>query len=255
MGCTNEAQEKQVKQHTGSSLENKVSGKKTGKPWGKNVQQRQTEERKERCGPLKKANCAAEINTGYYYEAALYLWCSCILLKHRRWGMMWRRSQGRYLGPVTGITVTWTLSKNQTCFMLSPEKLHVLISASEQSLENHLLFHGSQRWLTWDEQTRAVSRFRSPPSLPLNIPNSAQTDTHGEQYLVPPTKCCVMLNPHPLLNSKPQQQHWEFRRLLHNCGVSATQHSHQFLKVGTSAIQKGKKKSEFLPRANIRSRR
>ena len=35
--------------------------------------QRETEQRKERCGPLKKANCAAEINTGYYYEAALYL--------------------------------------------------------------------------------------------------------------------------------------------------------------------------------------
>lgn len=59
----------------------------------------------------------------------------------------------------------------------------------------------------------------------------------------------------PLLKSKPQQQHWEFRRLLHNCGVSATQHSHQFLKVGTSAIQKGKKKSGFLPRVSIRSRR
>lgn len=70
MGCTNEAQEKQVKQHTGSSLE-KVSGKKTGKPRGKNMRQRQTEQRKERSGLLKKANRAAEINTGYYYEATL----------------------------------------------------------------------------------------------------------------------------------------------------------------------------------------
>lgn len=153
-------------QHTGSRLENKVVGRKTGKPWGQNMLQRQTEQRKERCGPLKKANCAAEINTGYYYEAALYLWCSCILLKYRRWVMMWRRSEGRYLDPVTGMTMTWALSKNQICFTLSPEKPHVFLAASEQSLETHLLFLGSERWLTWDEQTRAVSRFRSPPFPP-----------------------------------------------------------------------------------------
>lgn len=36
-----------------------------------------------------------------------------------------------------------------------------------------------------------------PHSLPLNIPNSAQADTHGAQYLVPPTKHCVTLNLHP----------------------------------------------------------
>lgn len=46
--CTNEAHEKQVKQYTGSR-------------WGHTIGQT---ERKERCGPLKKVSCAAEINSG-----------------------------------------------------------------------------------------------------------------------------------------------------------------------------------------------
>lgn len=108
---------------------------------------------KQRSSPLKMATCAAQFNTGYYHEAALYFWCSCILLKHRRWAMLFRRSQGRYLDLLTEIAMIWALSKNQTCFTLPPP---VFISASEQSLEIHLLFHDSQRWLTCNEQTRAV---------------------------------------------------------------------------------------------------
>lgn len=176
--------------------------------------------------------------------------------KTQKMGHDVKRSQGRYLDPGTGMTVTWALSKNQICFTLSPEKPHVFLAASEQSLETHLLFLGSQRWLTWDEQMRAVLRFRSSfiPS-PSTYPTQHR-QTHmvsNPQFLL--QSVVSHLTSTPRLNSKPQQQHWEFRRLLHNCGVSATQHSHQFLKVGPSAIQKGKRKSGFLPRANIRSRR
>lgn len=168
------------------------------------------------------ATCAALLNTRYYHKAALYFWCSCILLKHRIWAMMIRRSQDRYLNLLTEITMTWAVSKNQTCFTLPPQKPPVFTSVSEQSLEIHLLFHDSQRWLTCNKQTRLYRGLGLPYSTALNIPSSAQTDTHGEQYSVPPTNQCVMLNLHLLLSSKPQQQHWEFRRLLHNCGVSAT---------------------------------
>lgn len=166
--------------------------------------------------------------------------CSCILLKHRRWGMMWRKSQGRYLDPWLELQRPEPFQRTRPASRCLQRNLTCSFQQVSKALKLTCCFMADRG--DWPGMSRGglYQGLDLPRSLPLDIPNSAQTDTHGEQYSVPPTKHCVTLSLHPLLNSKPQQQHWEFRRLLHNCGVSATRHSHQFLKVGTSAIQKGK---------------
>lgn len=201
--------------------------------------QGQTEQISKRSGPLKTATCAAQVNTTLPWGCTVLLMFLHIA-ETQKMGHDVQEKPGQISRPSD-----WNY--NDLSPFKEPDLLHTAsigfcLPCSFQQVSKALKF--TCCFMTARGDWPAMSRqglYRGldlPHSPALDIPTSAQTDTHGEQYSVPPTNQCVMLNLHPLLSSKPQQ-HWEFRRLLHNCGVSATQHRHQFLRVGTSVIQKG----------------
>lgn len=122
--------------------------------------------------------------SGYYYESALYLWCFSRLLRHRWWGHNVEKKEGQSSSPRD-----WNDSE------LSPFKASdVLHVVSRETSRDHF----SQWTRPWNspavsrqpEVTDLMSRqglhhgLDLSCSLPLNIPNSAQTDMVSNTWLL-----------------------------------------------------------------------